>query len=49
MLSLGASLSQDRGRLESRIEILTGEVTSLKKQLQVKSCQIYDFNVCTKT
>ncbi|KAI0229637.1 Leucine-rich repeat and coiled-coil domain-containing protein 1 [Lamellibrachia satsuma] len=30
----GASLSQDRGRLESRIEILTGEVASLKKQLQ---------------
>ncbi|KAK2184799.1 hypothetical protein NP493_252g02019 [Ridgeia piscesae] len=30
----GVSLSQDRGRLESRIEILTGEVTSLKKQLQ---------------
>lgn len=29
---LGASLSQDRGRLEARIEVLFGELESQKKQ-----------------
>nr|XP_015210449.1 PREDICTED: leucine-rich repeat and coiled-coil domain-containing protein 1 isoform X2 [Lepisosteus oculatus] len=28
----GASLAQDRGRLEARIEVLSGEIESLKKQ-----------------
>ncbi|KAJ8310980.1 hypothetical protein KUTeg_011464, partial [Tegillarca granosa] len=30
----GASLAQDRGRLESKIETLTSEVSTLKKQLE---------------
>ncbi|XP_055891582.1 leucine-rich repeat and coiled-coil domain-containing protein 1-like isoform X2 [Biomphalaria glabrata] len=30
----GATLSQDRGRLEAKIETLSSEVTSLKKQLE---------------
>lgn len=29
---LGASLAQDRGRLEARIEVLLGELESQKKQ-----------------
>lgn len=29
---LGASLAQDRGRLEARIEVLFGELESQKKQ-----------------
>ena len=34
-LSAGASLSQDRGRLESKIETLNMEVVSLKRELHV--------------
>jgi hypothetical protein len=40
--SLGASLAQDRGRLESTIQTLTSEVNTLKKQLdkEVDTCRI---------
>ena len=31
----GASLAQDRGRMEARIEALTAEVSGLKKECQV--------------
>ena len=39
---LGASLAQDRGRLESTIQTLTSEVNTLKKQLdkEVDTCRI---------
>ena len=33
----GASLAQDRGRMEARIEALTAEVSGLKKECQVNS------------
>ncbi len=38
----GASLAQDRGRLESTIQTLTSEVNTLKKQLdkEVDTCRI---------
>ena len=32
---IGASLAQDRGRMESRIEALTAEVSELQKECQV--------------
>ena len=35
----GASLSQDRGRMQAKIEALTSEVSTLKKHLEVR--QIY--------
>ena len=31
----GATLSQDRGRMQAKIEALTSEVNTLKKQLEV--------------
>lgn len=34
--SAGSSLTQDRGRLESKIEALNSEVAILKKNLEVK-------------
>ena len=34
-LLLGASLAQDRGRMEARIEALTAEVRELNKECQV--------------
>lgn len=39
---LGASLAQDRGRLESTIQTLTSEVNTLRKQLdkEVDTCRI---------
>ena len=42
MFLLGASLAQDRGRLESTIQTLTSEVNTLKKQLdkEVDTCRI---------
>lgn len=36
-LLLGASLAQDRGRLESRVEALTAEVSQLQKECQVQN------------
>ena len=35
LLLIGASLAQDRGRMEARIEALTAEVSELKKECQV--------------
>ena len=42
LFALGASLAQDRGRLESTIHTLTSEVNTLKKQLdkEVDTCRI---------
>ena len=37
----GASLAQDRGRMEARIEALTAEVSGLKKECQVNSLTAY--------
>ena len=37
----GASLAQDRGRMEARIEALTAEVSGLKKECQVNFLTAY--------
>lgn len=49
LFSSGASLAQDRGKLEAKIEVLTSETETLKKQneslndaLQIKSKIVED-------
>lgn len=49
LFSSGASLAQDRGKLEAKIEVLTSETEALKKQneslndaLQIKSKIVED-------
>jgi len=40
LYATGASLAQDRGRLEAKIETQVSEISMLKKQLEVGHCYL---------